>query len=113
MKHYEHVLSHSKLNYDPSMVLRHRIDTHIDFIIPDNDIQKESQYTSFIARECRLRGIHIDVRDGVEEWQTQLRASIALESRNALGKLGWREDFDDDLEEGDGALLNIQEDIHR
>jgi hypothetical protein len=47
-------------------------------------MQKKSQYTSFITRECRLRGINIDVRDGVEEWRTQLHSSIELESQNAL-----------------------------
>ncbi len=59
-------------------------ENHIDYIIPQNDPQKKSQYTSFLVKECRLRGILINITDGVEEWRTQLRASVAIECRLAL-----------------------------
>jgi hypothetical protein len=53
-KHYEKVLSKTKLNYDYTVAWRHTVNTHIDFIIPDDDRQKANQYVAFIARKCRL-----------------------------------------------------------
>jgi len=85
-KHFNNVLSQTKLNYDPMMAMRHNCDTHIDYIIPTNDLVKKNLYTTLIAKECNLQGIHIDVREGVEEWRQQLRASVALEARIALLK---------------------------
>jgi hypothetical protein len=85
-KHFDNVLSQTKLNYDPMMAMRHNCDTHIDYIIPTNGVVKKNLYTTFIAKESNLQGIHIDVREGVEEWRQQLRASVALEARIALLK---------------------------
>jgi len=83
-KHYEEFLRNSKLNYDSLMALRHTCENHIDCIIPQNDLQKKSQYTSFLVKECRLQGIPINITDGVEEWRAQLRASVTIECRLAL-----------------------------
>jgi hypothetical protein len=47
------------------ITMRHNCDTHIDYIIPNNNPLKKSMYTSFIAKECNLQGIQIDVREGV------------------------------------------------
>ena len=33
---------------------RHQCPTHIDYIIPEDNDQKASEYAPFIARECRL-----------------------------------------------------------
>jgi hypothetical protein len=83
-KEYEEILRRTKLNYDHMIALRHSCSTHIDYIIPENDVQKSSEYAAFIARECRLPGIILDMEEGVEEWRAQLRVSIATESRIAL-----------------------------
>jgi len=74
--------------------MRHNCDTHIDYIIPNNNPLKKSMYTSFIAKECNLQGIQIDVREGVWVWRQQLRASVALEARiNLLNKVRqWKND---------------------
>ncbi len=83
-KQYEEIRRKTKFNTDHMMALWHTCITHIDFVIPDDNMQQESEYTSFIARECKLRGIQIDVEDGVEEWREQLRSSIGMESKIAL-----------------------------
>jgi hypothetical protein len=41
-KHFNNVLSQTKLNYDPMMAMRHNCDTHIDYIIPTNDVEKRT-----------------------------------------------------------------------
>jgi hypothetical protein len=84
-KHYEEVLSKTKLNYDYTVALRHTVNTHIDFIIPDDDRQKANQCMEFIARECRLRGIHLNMQGGVKQWHAQLRESVVFES-----KIAWK-----------------------
>ncbi len=61
-KEYEEILSKTKLQYDHMMAMRHLCETHIDYQIPPDDPQKANQYASFIAKECRLRGIRINVR---------------------------------------------------
>jgi hypothetical protein len=84
-KHYEEVLSKTKLNYDYTVASRHTVNTHIDFIIPDDDRQKANQCMEFIARECRLRGIHLNMQGGVKQWHAQLRESVVFES-----KIAWK-----------------------
>jgi hypothetical protein len=61
-KEHEEIKKKTKLNTDCMMASRHTSITHTDFVMPYNDPQQE--YTSFIARECKLRGIQIDVEDG-------------------------------------------------
>jgi hypothetical protein len=56
-KQYEEIRRKTKLNTDHMMALRHSCQTHIDYVIPINDPQKASEFTSFIAKECKLRGI--------------------------------------------------------
>lgn len=53
-------------------------ETHIDYQIPINDLQKAAQYASFIARECRSHGIQINVQDGVNKGDIKCIMSIAM-----------------------------------
>jgi hypothetical protein len=46
--------------------------------------QKKNQYASFIAKECILHGISINMQEGVEEWRVQLRHSVGIEQYIAL-----------------------------
>jgi hypothetical protein len=52
-KEYEEVVSHSKIVLDHCSAVRHISLTHIDYIIPDNDL-KANQYATFLATESRL-----------------------------------------------------------
>jgi len=83
-KEYGDILRKTKLQYDPMMALKHFCKAHIDYIIPEEDDQASNEYISFIAAECRLRGIKINIQEDVEQWRDRLRASLVTESKIAL-----------------------------
>jgi hypothetical protein len=51
---------------------------HIDYVIPA-DSERQKEYANFIARECILRGIRIDVSNNVEDMRSALRLAVAME----------------------------------
>jgi len=51
---------------------------HIDYIIPAVS-ERQKEYANFIARECILHGIRIDVSNNVEDMQSALRLAVAME----------------------------------
>jgi hypothetical protein len=78
-KTYHQILSSTKLRFDHMQADRETDDHHIDYVIPNNNPEKQRQYTQFIARECRLRGLRL-LGTQVEEWRTLLRGSIQMET---------------------------------
>jgi hypothetical protein len=52
---YAEIMLKLELQYDHMMALRTTCKKHIDYVIPEDDAQKASQYASFIAKECKLR----------------------------------------------------------
>ncbi len=48
-KHYEEILSKTKLNYDHTVAMQHTLDTRIDYGIPEDNRQKADQYAASIA----------------------------------------------------------------
>lgn len=82
-KEYETIISHSKLDTDHCSAVRHISPTHIDYIIPDDDL-KANQYATFFANECTLRGIRLSMDDDVEEWREELRLCIKKEKHLKL-----------------------------
>ena len=63
---------------------QHQCSTHIHYIIPEDNDQKASEYATFIARECRLRGIPVRMDEDAEDWRELLQVCVASESKLAL-----------------------------
>ena len=79
-KEYKEILHKSKLLTDHMMANRYECNTHIDYTIPDGNPQAVKEYTAFIANECRIHGIHLNMDEDVEDWREALKISIASEN---------------------------------
>jgi hypothetical protein len=77
---YSDVKKRSKLLTDPLQVNKDSDISHIDFVIPENDSGRKSEYSMFIARECVLRKIPTHGKS-VEEWREALRSCVFVERR--------------------------------
>jgi exopolysaccharide biosynthesis predicted pyruvyltransferase EpsI len=77
-KDFHLVKSETKLLTDPLHANCAKDIHHIDYVIPDNNLQKKREYTQFIAKECMLRKINIQGAN-VEEWREMLRECNKLE----------------------------------
>jgi len=77
-KDFHLVKSETKLLTDPLHANCAKDIHHIDYVIPDNNLQKKREYTQFIAKECMLYKINIQGAN-VEEWREMLRECNKLE----------------------------------
>jgi hypothetical protein len=77
-KTYYHISAATKLLVDHMQVDRESDLHHIDYRIPVHDVEKQRQYTQFIARECHLQGLWLHGTQ-VEEWRSMLQSSILIE----------------------------------
>ena len=77
-KRYHYIQQWSKLLTDHMQANKDTDRNHIDYVIPA-DSERQKEYANFIARECILRGIRIDVSNNVEDMQSALRLAVAME----------------------------------
>ena len=93
-KHFHDISKRSKLLTDHMHANRETDKMHIDYVVPPGDNDKKREYANFIARECILRGIRIDVSDNFEDWRAALRLSVAMEKYVAFleNLKKWHED---------------------
>jgi hypothetical protein len=77
-KSYHDILKQTKLQTHHMQVNKDTDQSHIVYIIPVQDHEKQRQYSQFIARECILCGIRLHGTQ-VEEWRAMLRISTAME----------------------------------
>jgi hypothetical protein len=77
---YNEIKKKSKLLTDPLQVNKESDISHIDYIIPENDIGRKSEFSMFIARECALRKIPTHGKSA-DEWREALRSCVLMERR--------------------------------
>jgi hypothetical protein len=77
---YNEIRKKTKLLSDPLQVNKESDISHIDYVIPENDVGRKSEFSMFIARECALRRIPTHGKS-VLEWREALRSCICVERR--------------------------------
>jgi hypothetical protein len=65
------ILKKSKLLSDPLQVNKETDISHIDYIIPDDNLQQRTEYSMFIAKECLISKIPTNGKS-VDEWRDAL-----------------------------------------
>jgi len=79
-KQFHEIRRRSKLQTSHMQANRETDNTHIDYVVPPGNDEKKKEFANFIARECILRGIRIEMSDNLEDWRSALRMSVAMEN---------------------------------
>jgi hypothetical protein len=77
---FHDIMKKSKLLTDPLQVNKETDPHHIDFIIPENDAVKKSEFSQFIGKECLLRKISTFGKS-VNDWREALRDCVFVERK--------------------------------
>jgi hypothetical protein len=67
----------SKLRVDHMQVNKQSDIMHIEYIVPQGNVEEKREYAQFISNECWIRSIPL--HDTLEDWRLSLYQSISLE----------------------------------
>ena len=79
-KTFAEVQKVSKLKTDHMQANKETDVHHIDFFVPYNNRELVKEYSQFISRECRIRGLPL-LGSNLEGWRAALRTCVALERK--------------------------------